>query len=169
MAGITLNSTPIKLAVPTGLGDAAREAVTAALNPIIADTFVLYIKTKNFHWHLSGPHFRDYHLLFDEQSAELIAMVDVLAERVRKLGGTTIRSLEHIRSLQHLHDDNDLFVEAKDMLRRLWDDNKEFTARLRAAHQVCDEQNDVATASLLENFLDQTERRIWFLFESQAS
>jgi len=166
--GIKIISTPSKLATPTDLGDKAREALSVAINPLIADAFALFVKTKNFHWHVSGSHYRDYHLLLDEQSDQLFAMIDVLAERVRKLGGTTIRSVEHIRSLQRVKDDNDAFVEPKDMILRLLTDNKEFAARLRAAHKVCDEYNDVATASLLEVFIDETERRTWFLFETQA-
>lgn len=167
--GITVTSTPTKLSTPTDLGDKARQSVTEVLNPIVADAFALYVKCKNFHWHMSGAHFRDYHLLLDEQADQVFAMIDVLAERVRKLGGTTIRSISQIASLQKIKDDNDLFVEPRDMMKRLLEDNKEYAARLRAAHQVCDDNNDVATASVLEVFIDETERRTWFLFEIQAT
>jgi starvation-inducible DNA-binding protein len=157
-----------KLTTPTDLGDKARQAITALINPVVADAFALFVKTKNYHWHMSGSHYRDYHLLLDEQGNQIFAMIDVLAERVRKLGGTTIRSIEHIKSLQHVRDDNDIFVAPKEMLKRLMEDNKELTVHMRAAHQVCDECNDVATASLLEVFIDETERRTWFLFETLA-
>lgn len=159
-------ATPQKLATPNDLGEKARQAIPAAINPLVADAFALYVKTKNFHWHMSGSHYRDYHLLLDEQSDQIFAMIDVLAERVRKVGGTTIRSIEHISSLQRIRDENDAFIQPRDMLRHLMEDNKEFTARMRAAHQVCDDVNDVATASLLENFIDEAERRVWFLFET---
>lgn len=148
------------------LGDAAREAISNAINPIVADAFALYVKTKNFHWHIAGHHFRDYHLLLDEQAEQILAMTDVLAERVRKLGGTTIRSISHIKQLQHLADDNDDNVAAKEMLKRLLDDNKALTNHLRAAHDVCDQYHDIATASLIENFVDEAERRAWFLYET---
>lgn len=157
-----------KLTTPTDLGDKARQAVSAAVNPLIADAFALFIKTKNYHWHMSGSHYRDYHLLFDEQSEQIFAMIDVLAERVRKLGGTTIRSIEHIKSLQEVKDDNDAFVTPHNMLKRLMQDNKDYAARMRAAHKICDDHNDVATASVLEVFIDETERRVWFLFETLA-
>ena len=155
-----------KLITPTDLGEKAREALTTAINPLVADAFALFVKTKNFHWHMSGSHYRDYHLLFDEHATQIFAMIDVLAERVRKLGGTTIRSIEHIASLQKIQDDNDIFVEPKEMVRRLMQDNKTLTKHLREVHEVCDEYNDVATASLLEVFIDETERRTWFLFET---
>ncbi len=166
---ITVISTPSKLATPTDLGDKARQAITKAINPIVADTFALYVKTKNFHWHMSGTHYRDYHLLLDEQSDQLFAIIDVLAERVRKLGGTTIHSISHISHLQTIHDDNDEFVEPKAMLNRLLADNKTFVAELRAAHEVCGQHHDVATTSLLETYIDEAERRIWFLFETIQS
>ena len=159
---------PAKLATPTDLGEQARQAISASLNPLIADAFALFVKTKNFHWHVSGSHYRDYHLLLDEHAMQIFAMIDVLAERVRKLGGTTIRSVEHIARLQKIKDDNDNFVAPKDMIRRLMEDNKEYVARIRVAHQVCDDHHDIATASLLEVFTDETERRIWFLYETQA-
>jgi len=163
-----VTATQQKLTTPTDLGDTARRAITQAINPLVADAFALFVKTKNFHWHMSGSHYRDYHLLLDEQGNQIFAMIDVLAERVRKLGGSTIRSIEHIKSLQQVRDDNDVFVTPKDMLKRLLEDNKEYAARMRAAHQICDENNDVATASLLEVFIDETERRTWFLFETLA-
>ena len=125
------------------------------------------MKTKNFHWHLSGPHFRDYHLLFDEQADQIFAIIDILAERVRKLGGTTILSIGHIGRLQNINDDNEAFVAPEKMLQRLMEDNQEYAKRMRAAHKVCEKYNDVATSSLLEVFIDETERRTWFLFEAQ--
>jgi starvation-inducible DNA-binding protein len=155
-----------KLTTPTDLGDKARKAIATALNPLIADAFALYVKTKNFHWHASGSHYRDYHLLFDEQAAQILAMTDVLAERIRKLGGITIHSIGEIARLQTLHDDNDAFVEPKEMMRRLMEDNKELTAHMRAAHKICSENRDVATTSILEVFIDETERRTWFLYET---
>lgn len=159
---------PSKLATPTDLGEKAREAVTLALNPIVADAFALFVKTKNYHWHMSGPHYNDYHTMLDQQSDQILSMIDILAERVRKLGGTTIRSIGQIKSLQHVRDDDEAFVSAKEMIRRLMDENKDFVKRMRDAHKVCSENNDVASASELENFIDQTERRTWFLFELQA-
>lgn len=141
--------------------------VIEALKPLVADTFALYVKTKNFHWHLSGPHFRDYHLLFDEQAEQIFAMVDVLAERGRKLGGLTLHSIGEISKYQTLADDNDAFVSPEEMLRRLYNDNKSFAAHLLKVHKICDAEEDVATASLLEVFLDETERRVWFLFETR--
>jgi starvation-inducible DNA-binding protein len=167
--GIVVTSTPIKLATPTDLGDKAREALTEAINPLVADAFALFVKTKNYHWHMSGPHYRDYHLLLDEQSDQIFAMIDVLAERVRKLGGTTIRSISQISNLQKVRDDNEAFVEPREMIKRLMDENKDYAIRMRAAHAVCDNYKDVATASVLEVFIDETERRTWFLFETQSS
>lgn len=158
-----------KLTTPNDLGDKARHAVTEVINPLVADAFALFVKTKNFHWHVSGSHYRDYHLLLDEQATQIFAMIDVLAERVRKLGGTTIRSIGHISRLQSIKDDDDVFVEPKEMIRRLMKDNKEYADRMRGAHEVCDQYNDVATASFLEQFIDETERRTWFLFETQVS
>ena len=157
-----------KLSTPTDLGSKAQKAITEALNPLIADAFALYVKTKNHHWHVSGSHYHDYHELFDEQASQIFAMIDTLAERIRKLGGTTIRSISHISQLQHITDDNEDFVEPKEMIRRLMEDNKHYAARLRAAHKICDDHNDVSTVSVLEVFLDETERRTWFLFETQA-
>lgn len=155
-----------KLTTPSDLGDKARHALTEALNPLVADAFALFVKTKNYHWHMSGSHYRDYHLLFDEQATQIFAMIDVLAERVRKLGGTTIRSIGHISHLQNVHDDNEEFVAPKDMLHRLMDENKQLVSRMRIVHDVCDKYRDIATASILEVFIDETERRVWFLFES---
>jgi starvation-inducible DNA-binding protein len=136
------------------------------MNAILADVYALYIKTKNFHWHLSGPHFRDYHLLFDEQADQIFAMADPIAERVRKLGGPTIRSIGHIARMQRVMDNDANYVEPSDMLAELREDNKALAARLREAHNVCDEHRDIATASLIEVWIDETERRTWFLFEA---
>jgi len=150
---------------PTDLGSATTKDVSAALNLLLADVFALYLKTKNFHWHLSGPHFRDYHLLLDEHAAQLLAMTDELAERVRKIGGLTIRSIGHIARLQRIPDNDADYVEPSDMLSELRDDNKTLAERMREAHNVCDEHRDLASASLIENWLDETERRVWFLYE----
>jgi starvation-inducible DNA-binding protein len=161
-----IESLPIKLATPSDLSEKARQAVAVAINPLIADCFALYVKTKNYHWHMSGSHYRDYHLMLDEQADQIFNMIDVLAERVRKLGQLTIHSIEQIHRLQNVHDDNESFVAPKEMIRRLMDDNKTFSARLRGAHKVCDDSNDVATASFLETYIDEAERRVWFLFET---
>lgn len=157
-----------KLATPTDLGDKARQAITTAINPLVADAFALFVKTKNFHWHMSGSHYRDYHLLLDEQANQIFAIIDVLAERVRKVGGTTIRSIDHISHLTHIKDDNETYLAPLDMIRRLMNDNKEFVVHMREAHKICDDHGDIATASLLETFVDEAERRTWFLFETQA-
>ena len=154
------------LATPTDLTAAATRDVTGAMNAILADVFALYLKTKSFHWHLSGPHFRDYHLMFDEQADQLFAMTDPIAERVRKIGGSTIKSIGHIARLQRVLNNDAEFVDPADMLAELCEDNKTLTARLREAHNVCDEHRDVATASLIEVWIDETEKRTWFLFES---
>ena len=154
------------LRTATDLSSEAVSAVTGALNPLLADAFALYLKTKNFHWHVSGPHFRDYHLLLDEQGDQIFAMTDELAERVRKIGGTTLRSIGHITRLQRIKDNDEEFVSAVDMLRELMEDNKALTANMREAHEVAGKNNDSATTSLLENFIDETERRTWFLFEA---
>ena len=159
---------PAKLATPNDLSEKGRNAIAESINPLVADAFALYVKTKNFHWHLSGSHFRDYHLLFDEQADQVFEIIDVLAERVRKLGRTTIRSIGQISRLQSIKDDDEAFLEPEKMLKHLLKDNQEFNIRLRAAHKVCDDNNDVATASILETFIDETERRIWFLFETLA-
>lgn len=154
------------LATPTDLKPQEVAAIAEAVNPLIADALALYVKTKNFHWHLSGIHFRDLHLLFDEQAEQVLESVDVLAERLRKLGATTLHSIGHIGQLQTIKDDNDEFVEPVEMVRRLMEDNRHMAAAMRAAHEVCDDNRDVATASELEVLIDQTERRTWFLFET---
>lgn len=154
------------LGTPTDLKSPATRDISAALNPLLADVYALYLKTKNFHWHMSGPHFRDYHLLLDEQGEQIHAMADPIAERIRKVGGTTLRSIGHISRTQRVLDNDAEYVEPSDMLAELRDDNKELAARLREAHGVCDEYHDVATASLIENWIDETERRTWFLFEA---
>jgi starvation-inducible DNA-binding protein len=159
-------SAPARLDTPTDLSaDAVRE-ISAALNALIADTFALYVKTKNFHWHVSGPHFRDYHLLLDEQAEQLSGSIDILAERARKVGGTTIRSIGHIAKLQRVKDNDKDYVSAIDMLVELMNDNKAQIHHMREAHEVADKHDDVATASLLENFIDEAEKRCWFLFEA---
>src|SRR5215468_449703 len=150
----------------TDLTNSATQDVAGAMNAILADVFALYLKTKNFHWHMSGPHFRDYHLLLDEQAEQLFAMTDPIAERVRKLGGATIKSIGHISNLQRITDNDADYVEPLDMLAELEEDNRMLTARLREAHDVCDEHRDVATTSLIEVWIDETERRTWFLFET---
>jgi starvation-inducible DNA-binding protein len=154
------------LDTPSDLSKEGREAIADAVNVLVADAFALYIKTKNFHWHMSGSHYRDYHLLLDEQGDQIFTMTDVLAERVRKLGFTTIHSIGHIARLQTIADDDREFVLPLDALKELMNDNKKFAAEQRRAHKVCDEHGDVATASLLEVFIDETERRIWFLYET---
>jgi len=149
-----------------GLGaDAARD-ISNSLNALLADFFALYLKTKNFHWHVSGRHFRDYHLMLDEQAEAIFETTDQLAERVRKIGGVTIRSIGQIARLQTIADNDDEFVAPLAMLRELVEDNKQVAAAMRKAHELCDQHDDVATASLLENFIDETERRTWFLFEA---
>ena len=154
------------LDTPTDLDSADVAAVSEALNGLLADSFALYLKTKNFHWHVSGPHFRDYHLMLDEQAADIFATTDDMAERVRKIGGTTLRSIGHIAQLQTIEDNNDDFVPPGAMLKELMDDNKKVAANMRKAHEVADEHDDIATASLIENWIDQTEKRTWFLFEA---
>jgi starvation-inducible DNA-binding protein len=154
------------LETPTDLKRNAITDISGALNALLADVFALYLKTKNFHWHMSGPHFRDYHLLLDDQGDQIFAMTDDIAERVRKIGGTTLHSIGHIGRLQRLLDNDADFVTPQDMLAELRDDNKQLTASMREVHDLCDEHGDVATTSLLENWIDQTERRTWFLFEA---
>jgi len=139
--------------------------IAGAMNAVLADIFALYLKTKNFHWHMSGPHFRDYHLLLDEHADQIFAMTDPIAERIRKIGGLTIRSIGHVARLQRVLDNDAEYVEPEDMLAELREDNKTLTARLREAHGVCEDHNDVATTSLIESWIDETERRTWFLFE----
>jgi starvation-inducible DNA-binding protein len=154
------------LGSPTDLGENATKDISAALGGLLADVFALYMKTKNFHWHMSGPHFRDYHLLLDEHGSELFAMTDPIAERARKLGGMTLRSIGDIARQQRIPDNDAEFVDAEDMLSELREDNKQLTGIMRQVHNVCDEHGDVATASLLENWIDEAERRTWFLYES---
>lgn len=157
---------PSQLATPTDLTPQETRAITEALNPVVADLFALYVKTKNFHWHLAGTHFREYHVLFDKQAEKIFGAIDMLAERVRKVGGTTIRSISHISQLQTLADDNEAFVPAPEMVRRLMDDNRALVGAMRSAHEVCERCRDVATTSLLETYIDEAERRTWFLFET---
>ena len=154
------------LDTPTDLPPAASDKISAALNTLLADTFALYLKTKNFHWHTSGRHFRDYHLMLDEQSDAIFATTDQLAERVRKIGGTTLRSIGQISKLQTIQDNNENYVPPREMLRELMEDNKHMAAAMRKAHKLCDEHEDSGTAGLLETFIDETERRTWFLFEA---
>src|SRR5437879_9634611 len=153
------------LVTPTDLTRSASKDISGAMNAILADVFAIYLKTKNFHWHMSGPHFRDYHLLLDEQAEQLFAMTDPIAERIRKIGGLTRRSIGHISRIQRVLDNDADYVEPLDMIAELADDNKTMAARLREAHNVCDEHRDVATASLIEVWIDETERRTWFLSE----
>jgi starvation-inducible DNA-binding protein len=155
-----------RLNTPAGLEPNAVRDISAALNLVLADIFAIYLKTKNFHWHLSGPHFRDYHLLLDEQADQIFDATDVIAERVRKIGGTTLRSIGHISRLQRVLDNEADFVTPHTMLAELRDDNKQLAMNLREAHGVCGEFGDVASASVLENFIDEAERRTWFLFEA---
>jgi starvation-inducible DNA-binding protein len=157
------------LATPTDLTPNAVRDLAGALNILLADVFGLYLKTKNFHWHVSGPHFRDYHLLLDEQGEQIFATTDAIAERVRKIGGTTLRSIGHIGRLQRVADNDADFVTPMDMLAELRDDNKQLVARMRETHDLCDEHGDVATASLLEVWIDEAERRTWFLFEASRA
>lgn len=150
----------------TGLSEAATRDISAALNALLADVFVLYLKTKNFHWHMSGPHFRDYHLLLDEQSEQVFAMTDPIAERVRKIGGTSLRSIGHIARIQRIPDNDASYVEPQDMLAELRSDNLRLTSEMREVHVTCEEYDDVATASLIEVWIDEAERRSWFLYEA---
>jgi len=154
------------LLTPTDLGAEASKNIAGGMNGILADVFALYLKTKNFHWHMSGAHFRDYHLLLDEQADQLYAMTDPIAERIRKTGGSTLRSIGHIARMQRIQDNDAEYVDPLDMLAELREDNAMLAARLREVHDVVDEFRDIATASLIENWIDETERRTWFLFES---
>ncbi|HSH62626.1 Dps family protein [Methyloceanibacter sp.] len=154
------------LATPSDLGTNATRDISGALNALLADVFALYMKTKNFHWHVSGPHFRGLHLMFDEQGAELFAMTDEIAERVRKMGGLTLHSIGNIARLQRIPDNDADYVDPLDMVAELRSDNQALIASLRETHELCDEENDVATASLIENWIDQAEKRVWFLFET---
>jgi starvation-inducible DNA-binding protein len=157
------------LSTPTDLGSNATTDIAAALTGVLADMFALYLKTKNFHWHLSGPHFRDYHLMLDEQGDQIFATTDALAERARKVGGTTLRSIGHIGRLQRITDNDADYVTPEDMLAELADDNRRLTGFLREAHGVCEDHNDVASTSLIEVWIDEAERRSWFLFEATRS
>jgi starvation-inducible DNA-binding protein len=154
------------LETPSGFGANARRDIAGALTVLLADMFALYVKTKNFHWHVSGPHFRDYHLLLDEQATQIFATTDPIAERARKVGGTTLRSIGEISRMQRLSDNDADFVTAQDMLAELRDDNHRLAAAMRETHSLCDEHGDVATASLLETWIDEAELRVWFLFEA---
>jgi starvation-inducible DNA-binding protein len=162
---MTDKKTP-RLATPTDLGANAVKDISATINRLLADAFALYLKTKNFHWHMSGPHFRDYHLLLDEQSEQIFATTDPLAERVRKIGGNTLRSIGDIAKHQKIEDNDAVYVTPEDMLAELAEDNRTMAKAMREAHGICDEHEDVATASLLENYIDETERRAWFLYEA---
>ena len=157
------------LETPTDLAPEATKEIAAALTILLADFFALYVKTKNFHWHVSGPHFRDYHVLFDEQGEQIFAATDAIAERVRKIGGTTLRSIGQVARLQRVLDNDAGYVTPRDMLAELREDNKQLTSNMRETHGLCDEHGDVATASLLENWIDEAERRTWFLFEAARS
>jgi starvation-inducible DNA-binding protein len=157
------------LDTPSDLPSAAAEKISAALNVLLADAFALYLKTKNFHWHVSGRHFRDYHLMLDEQSDAIFATTDQLAKRVRKIGGTTLRSIGQVSKLQTIKDNNEGYVPPREMLRELMEDNKHVAAAMRKAHKLCDDHEDSGTAGLLETFIDETERRTWFLFEASRS
>jgi starvation-inducible DNA-binding protein len=163
MATLTMSAA---LATPTSLGANATEQLSASLNLLLADMLALYLKTKNFHWHVSGPHFRDYHLLLDDQASQIFATTDDIAERVRKLGGTTLRSIGHVARLQRIADNNEPYVPARDMLAELQEDSLALVANLRELHELCDRCRDVATASLVEVWIDEAERRTWFLFEA---
>jgi len=163
------NRSTAPLDTPTNHSPDAVKAISAALNPLVADAFALYVKTKNFHWHVSGPHFRDYHLLLDEQAEQIFATIDELAERVRKIGGRTLRSIGHIAKLKRIEDNDAEYVSPLDMLGELMDDNKAFALNLHETHKVAEDHEDVATTSLLEPFIDEAERRTWFLFESMQT
>ena len=162
----TKNSVSPDLDTPTDLSQEGVDKISAAVNPLVADAFALYIKTKNFHWHASGRHFRDYHLLMDEQADQIFASIDELAERVRKIGGTTLRSVGHLAKLTNIEDNDEKFVPPREMLRELMEDNKKTIVAMRKAHEVADKYDDSATTSILENFIDAAERRTWFLFEA---
>ena len=156
----------VALVTPTDLSSIAIQDISDTLNAALADVFALYLKTKNFHWHMSGPHFRDYHLMFDEQATELFAMTDPLAERCRRIGGATLRSIGQISRSQRVLDNDAQYVDPADMLAELHDDNRMLAGTLRQAHDLCNQHRDIATTSLLETWIDQTEQRTWFLFEA---
>ena len=160
---------PQALKTPSGFTNKDASEIALALNGLVADAFALYLKTKNFHWHLSGPHFRDYHLLFDEQADQIFASIDPLAERVRKIGQTTIRSIGHVSKLAHLKDNDREYVSAADMINELISDNRAMAESMRKCHALCDDKEDAATAGLLEIYIDETERRTWFLFETSRA
>ena len=160
------HGTPPQLAVPSDLGGNATQDVASAMNKLLADSFALYLKTKNFHWHMSGPHFRDYHLLLDEQSEQIFEMTDPMAERIRKLGRLTMHSIGEISRVQRVLDNDAEYVEPQDMLAELREDNGALAKNMREAHGMCDDVRDIATASLLETWIDETERRAWFLYEA---
>jgi len=160
------SSKAAKINMPDGFDPKQVQKIADALNPLLADALALYIKTKNFHWHMSGPHFRDYHLLLDQQGEQIFAITDDIAERVRKVGGSTIRSIGHIARLQRIKDNDQEYVDAKDMLLELYNDNRSFVESLRAAHEVTDKANEYATTSMIEVWIDEAERRAWFLFEA---
>lgn len=164
-----MSSSDRPLSTPTDLDPAATEDISAALNPMLADVFALYLKTKNFHWHVSGPHFRDYHLMLDEQGEQLFDMTDMIAERIRKIGGTTLRSIGDIARRQRIEDNDERFVEPLQMLSELCADNKHLAEMLREAHEVTDRHRDIASSSLIENWIDETERRTWFLYEASRA
>jgi starvation-inducible DNA-binding protein len=157
------------LDTPSDIAKKDAKAIADEINALVADTFALYVKTKNFHWHMTGPHFRDYHLLLDEQGQQIYAAIDPLAERVRKLGQTTLRSVGHIAKLSRVKDNDAEFVSPYEMLTELTEDNRTLAAHMRKAHEACDDKDDIGTASLIENLVDETERRIWFLFEAARS
>jgi starvation-inducible DNA-binding protein len=160
------SKTKERLGTRTDLGEDATRDISAGLAALLADAFALYVKTKNFHWHMSGPHFRDFHLLCDEQADQIFAMTDPIAERARKLGGPTLKSIGDIAKHQRIADNDADYVDPQDMLAELAEDNRQLVGELRSLHATCDEHNDVATASLLEVWIDETERRVWFLFEA---
>jgi starvation-inducible DNA-binding protein len=150
----------------TDIAPESVKEISSALTALLADVFALYLKTKNFHWHMSGPHFRDYHLLLDDHGDQLFGMTDDIAERVRKIGGTTLRSVGHLARIKRIADNDADYVTAKDMLSELWEDNKALVLSMRSAHDLCDDAGDVATTSVLENWIDDTQRRAWFLYET---
>ena len=168
-ASVLKNLRDAPLATPTDLKSQATRDISAALNALLADVFAIYLKTKNFHWHMSGPHFRDYHLMLDDQADQLFAMADPIAERIRKVGGQTLRSIGHIARTQRVLDNDAGYVEPSDMLAELREDNKSLAASFRETHDLCNEHRDIASASLIEVWIDETERRTWFLFEATRS
>jgi starvation-inducible DNA-binding protein len=168
-AQLLSRSTQVSVSMPSGFDAHAVTSLSAALTEVLADMFALYVKTKNFHWHVSGPHFRDYHLLLDEQSDQILAATDGIAERVRKIGGETLRSIGQIARLQNIADNDEVGVSDQRMLSELCQDNTQLAIRLRVVHSLCDDHGDVASASLLENWIDEAEQRIWFLYEATRS